>query len=1056
MHQQQAETLAALLGTPAWDRTPDARLALRSIVRDVAASVIAFLDGEDDDLDRLLHSAACVAYDCSGALAPVVVDPDASPDAVRIVVEGAIALEEPRISSSTASPAGAADDGGAILGGSVESRHRRILRRGDAFGLLAISEHWERSEATAIALVDDGSEGGSSSGHDDGMTAACTRVWVLELPIHAVQLALAPAFAREMARRAQHLRSCRLFADWPREPLLRLAVHLRQRWCADGQLLMRHGEEATECVFVASGGLDIFIHAHERPPPQLHAPSAHERMCARWELLRQSTTRRGAEMLKPLRRVATLGPGALVGEAALLTDGVRRNATILARGVSTELFALAKTDFLALDSAALARARDDAEFDAACSKRPANRTDADVAVLLSRVSRLPFFERIGEKASRAVCAAMVYARATDGTRVCAPPVIMPPTNPSATERESHGRGSQLGFGSDDLIVVLAGELRATRYISVLPAHGRFGAGSIGRDRMLDPLAISATSARTTSAGFSASRSRRGARDAPPPSATTGNLWRVLGMPCILSPGDTCGLVSALKAEPMDTISRASGICEVVAVPRLVLHTSGAAAALERPLRAIASALLRTSLFPGPLRAASHAAHVRAARLARGTETRVRERSLHDAENELLRIAPFFEAAQITRHTELASARGRDPVQVTVLIGGEGSLAVSRADAVAAARVDAEAAERSASLAWASAKTSAPHGYGASGTRPLPRASPAESAAQLSPRALDAAASGPREFVVAVLGPGFPVCAETREQISVATRGAPWRVVAETSAQVLRIDASDLAKLMHGDSHAKMIGRASQLASSVRVRVAAAVRAAAAAHAVSDQPPAAVPHARPASATVGMRHGHAPHGQGTPPPLLGAPRRPATASAGRHASRTAPARLELLAGDAVARPSATALGALAALSPSSTGGIPADGNGAWYSPSEEQRREAFAHIKRNLGGGGVTLRARSGDDGHPTSWRQLAKPASLLPAHGDCDGGRATVGSPSSSDCATPEVSTHRSAHAKQRRSTSTAHAPGRMLVFSPASRRPKLAMGGMRPTPVVQGMKRYC
>jgi CRP-like cAMP-binding protein len=88
-----------------------------------------------------------------------------------------------------------------------------------------------------------------------------------------------------------------------------------------------------------------------------------------------------------MRHVATLTAGALVGESALLSQGERRNATVL----STEecvVLVLDRKSFRELDSATLYLIAENTRYSAACNKEPKHRTDADMELLSMRTAHL--------------------------------------------------------------------------------------------------------------------------------------------------------------------------------------------------------------------------------------------------------------------------------------------------------------------------------------------------------------------------------------------------------------------------------------------------------------------------------------------------------------------------------------------------------------------------------------------------------------------------------------------------------------------------------------------
>jgi len=115
-----------------------------------------------------------------------------------------------------------------------------------------------------------------------------------------------------------------------------------------------------------------------------------------------------------MRHVVTLYPGAIVGEIALLKDGTKRMATVRASD-TVDLLVIDKKAFLDLDKATLNIIREQARYNAACAKTPAERTKEDLRTLQQRTSVLNYFANLGEDTHLELCRVMNYRKLQGGT-----------------------------------------------------------------------------------------------------------------------------------------------------------------------------------------------------------------------------------------------------------------------------------------------------------------------------------------------------------------------------------------------------------------------------------------------------------------------------------------------------------------------------------------------------------------------------------------------------------------------------------------------------------------
>ena len=121
------------------------------------------------------------------------------------------------------------------------------------------------------------------------------------------QMRATSADRRETDRRVAVLRQSEVFADVEDRELTLLATMFERRTLAAGETLCRAGDEAREVYVVASGKVGVH-NGHER---------------------RKGERRRGRRRREDL---ATVGPGAVIGEYGLVTPDARRTATLRAVG----------------------------------------------------------------------------------------------------------------------------------------------------------------------------------------------------------------------------------------------------------------------------------------------------------------------------------------------------------------------------------------------------------------------------------------------------------------------------------------------------------------------------------------------------------------------------------------------------------------------------------------------------------------------------------------------------------------------------------------------------
>jgi len=115
-----------------------------------------------------------------------------------------------------------------------------------------------------------------------------------------------------------------------------------------------------------------------------------------------------------MRHVVTLHPGAIVGEIALLKEGVKRMATVRASG-QVEVLVLDKSTFLDLDRSTLNVIAENARYNTACTKEPGERSREDLQILQQRTAHLSFLAALSSDVHIELCRVMRYRKVNQGT-----------------------------------------------------------------------------------------------------------------------------------------------------------------------------------------------------------------------------------------------------------------------------------------------------------------------------------------------------------------------------------------------------------------------------------------------------------------------------------------------------------------------------------------------------------------------------------------------------------------------------------------------------------------
>lgn len=736
---------------------------------------------DGDTVDRVLDSARVVEY----APGEQLVDEFTRPERVRVVLGGRVVVEEDKITSTERVQTDDELAGQELRRGAEPSTHSRrvtTLLPGSAFGLLQLAMLLPTNGYEARAAEPDPERGDEVGG--------CA---VLELSTADVQRFVLPPYERRLEQAVGLLRGAKMFAGWAQRSLCRLAALFERVPLGVNTVVFRQGDEADFCFFVARGSIDILVRsappAEEAGTPAAAAETAEpdsdgeaepDGAASRWTRLRQRarSSLAGAQDVRyGLRHVATLPAGALVGETALLEEGLTRNATVIA--MDAELLVLDKADFLQLDESTLHQIKLESNFNAACTRAQEQRTEADVDALVEVTARLPIFGALRGEAHRELCRQLVYMNVAAGVRVSVPPVLRAEERRLA--REAAAREAKLGGGG-------GGGGRGGE-------SGGRGGGRLGVKRAAIAHAAATTAAVNSSptAIFVVLSGRvaierhvsvhaNGQLGAPmSEDAATLHGWRRVRLAAELGPGGVFGQEAAALGEAIDVVATATEPSRLLALPRDAYSASGAAALHEAALRPVVDALLSVPPLL-PRNAARPGGGGAAPNFAR----------------ELLRIAPHVQLASVSRGATVASSAQTAPPLATVLAHGACVITVDAAAARTAAEEEARrlaaghdpwipiamrgklrvretgaAAQRAAALAAEAAARALP-GLGGGGT---------------------AAGRAPTQLTIGSIGVGFVLSETTLSQLS----DLPWALVADTALEVLTLDAAEFAALLpqHG-------------------------------------------------------------------------------------------------------------------------------------------------------------------------------------------------------------------------------------------------------------------
>ena len=120
------------------------------------------------------------------------------------------------------------------------------------------------------------------------------------------------------------------------------------------------------------------------------------------------------------RLVTQLPAGSLVGEAGLLSETGRRNASVRAAGragrdAAVEVLVLQKKDFLDLDRETLDDIKEIAQWNSACSKEADRRTEEDLDLLQRCTAELDYCKQLPLYTHRELCRLMKYRKVAPET-----------------------------------------------------------------------------------------------------------------------------------------------------------------------------------------------------------------------------------------------------------------------------------------------------------------------------------------------------------------------------------------------------------------------------------------------------------------------------------------------------------------------------------------------------------------------------------------------------------------------------------------------------------------
>tara|TARA_B110001452_G_scaffold140527_1_gene116854 strand:+ start:121 stop:3405 length:3285 start_codon:yes stop_codon:yes gene_type:complete len=194
---------------------------------------------------------------------------------------------------------------------------------------------------------------------------------------------------KQMADVVKQLKSSPFFSGWSVPSLQRLVYMMERRRLQPGEDVVTQGDMADFCFIIASGACDIVVTIP--PSPETGVLEAKERFITR------------------------LPAGALVGEAGLLSETGRRNATVRAAGTPgldkpVEVLQLSKQSFLDLDDETLRSIRETTAYNTACTKEPHLRTEEELDLLQRRTAHLEYIKELPPLVHRELCRVMKYKK----------------------------------------------------------------------------------------------------------------------------------------------------------------------------------------------------------------------------------------------------------------------------------------------------------------------------------------------------------------------------------------------------------------------------------------------------------------------------------------------------------------------------------------------------------------------------------------------------------------------------------------------------------------------
>lgn len=226
------------------------------------------------------------------------------------------------------------------------------LAPGELFGEIALLDATRRRQATVVALSP-----------LTGLSLAASEFELLLTTRPEIRAAIGSA--AELSLTAKFLKQASPFASVDLGRLRRLAARVQRRAVAAGEVIVRQGDAGDACYLVRSTRVEVVVNDEE-----------------------------GGE-----RALTTLGPGALFGEAALLTEAPR-NATVRALAAG-EVLVLHRSDLLAVMESAreiggqmcsLLRLRERPRQAAGVLKQVRTTADGEEIVILKNPHRGAYFQ----------------------------------------------------------------------------------------------------------------------------------------------------------------------------------------------------------------------------------------------------------------------------------------------------------------------------------------------------------------------------------------------------------------------------------------------------------------------------------------------------------------------------------------------------------------------------------------------------------------------------------------------------------------------------------------